>query len=419
MTEVPFNLTDVDFIQEGLDFSEIDPVQFENLVFHLIDEMGFSNIQWRKGGEGNSATDGGRDLEATFWSVQPAASYEHKYWFEVKHRTGQLEKSQVQNTVLNASGHGKTDNLVIVTNKTISNPTLDWIKEVQLKREAPSITVWQGHDLEILLRKNPRTLFRFLPTSLAFSGRCKVVESKFTNLMMLPSASELVELWEMRDSYYENPLLTLAVIISEVSYGDIINHPWGMDIDEQRLLSALATGMVNVYPFVFKCSSLNREQAPIIDGLSYLLQCLILRCGSDVASKVVFEPEKLFELGYSLPANLTISRYEPVLVALFHDLAMYCSSKQCSKLHYKSPDDHPDYFSRFLKNEHKPVRKDSFLVMNSNSTPCRIGLVPTDKYCPLVENKSTTPKSLQELKEQLEFAANVIKSRVDELLSNA
>ena len=57
-------LTDTDFLQHSLDFSDITPEDFENLVFHLLDEMGFSNIQWRKGGPGNSATDGGRDLEA-------------------------------------------------------------------------------------------------------------------------------------------------------------------------------------------------------------------------------------------------------------------------------------------------------------------------------------------------------------------
>lgn len=127
MTDISFTLTDIDFLQERLDFSEINAVDFENLIFHLLDEMGFSNLTWRKGGEGNSATDGGRDLEATFWTVLPALSKEEKYWFEVKHRANQLEKSQVQSAVLNASGNNSKDNIVIVTNKTVSNPTLPWI----------------------------------------------------------------------------------------------------------------------------------------------------------------------------------------------------------------------------------------------------------------------------------------------------
>ena len=210
-----------------MDFTDITAVEFENLVFHLLDEMGFSNLQWRKGGEGNSATDGGRDLEATFWSVQPSGSKEQRYWFEVKYRSGQLEKSQVQNTILNAAGNNSKDNVIIVTNKTISNPTLDWVNQFQSAHKIPTVTIWQGHDLELLLRKNPRTLARFLPTSLAFSGRCKVIESKFSNLLILPSGSELRELWEHKDEFYDNSFLTLAACLAEVSYGDVIDQPWG------------------------------------------------------------------------------------------------------------------------------------------------------------------------------------------------
>ena len=186
MTDTSITLKDTDFLQEELDFSGVSPVEFENMVFHLLDEMGFANLTWRKGGEGNSATDGGRDLEATYWTVLPTASKEEKYWFEVKHRKNQLEKSQVQGTILNAAGNNSKDNVVIITNKTISNPTLDWIKEFQETHKKPSVSVWQGHDLELLLRKNPRTLARFLPSSLAFTGRCKVISSKFSNLMLLP-----------------------------------------------------------------------------------------------------------------------------------------------------------------------------------------------------------------------------------------
>ncbi|WP_152004850.1 restriction endonuclease [Desulfoluna spongiiphila] len=100
MNSMSINLTDIDFLQGQLDFSEIDPENFEKLVFHLLDEMGFFNLSWRKGGKGNSSNDGGRDIDGTFWTISPAVKKEEKYWFEVKYRKNQLEKSQVQNTVL-------------------------------------------------------------------------------------------------------------------------------------------------------------------------------------------------------------------------------------------------------------------------------------------------------------------------------
>lgn len=421
MDKLAYNLTDTDFIQECLDFSEIDPVEFENLVFHLIDEMGFSNIQWRKGGEGNSATDGGRDLEATFWSVQPAASKEEKYWFEVKYRTGQLEKSQVQNTVLNAAGNNSKDNLVIITNKTISNPTLDWINEFQVSNKVPNVTVWQGHDLEILLRKNPRTLAKFLPTSLAFSGRCKVMESKFSNLLLLPSGGEIDELWKNRDKFQENSFLTLAACLAEVSYGNVIQRPWGMELSESRLIAALATGMVNVYPFIFKCSALSREQTPIITGLTYLTQCLLVRHGAEVTTQIITNPEEMFDLNYQLPEELSFNRYEPILSTLLHDLAMYCSnSSYCPKLHYKSPEDVPSYFLRFAVPKDNQERDDMFLIMNSSRHECKLHLVPVNEYCPLgSNNEEDLPKEPVEVKKLLEFSRSVILARLSEAQENA
>lgn len=419
MTELPFNLTDVDFLESGLDFSGITPVELENLVFHLLDEMGFSNIQWRKGGEGNSATDGGRDLEATFWSVRPGVSREEKYWFEVKYRTGQLEKHQVQSTVLNASGNDSKDNVVIITNKTVSNPTLDWLGEFQASHKTPVVTIWQGHDLEILLRKNARTLARFLPSSLAFSGRCKVIESKFSNLMLLPSGGELDELWEMRDSYYENPILTLAACLAEVAYGDTVKHPWGMEIDEARLVSVLATGVLNVFPFLIKFESLNRDQAVFSEGLSYLIQCLLVRCGSAIVAKVLFEPEQLAEKDRDLPVELRVIRYKPIIDSIYYDLAIHCSANHCMKLHHLSPEEKGSYFQRFTKLTERPEKDARYLVMQSIKDACKLGLVLKEQYCPLGDDEAETPDTLDGLRERLEFARLVISRRSDELLNSA
>jgi hypothetical protein len=361
MSEVTYNLTDLDFLQGGLDFSGIIPVEFENLVFHLLDEMGFSNIKWRKGGEGNSATDGGRDLEATFWSVGPGIAKEEKYWFEVKYRSNQLEKSQIQNTILNASGDNAKDHLVIITNKTISNPTLDWIEQFRGSHKRPIVTVWQGHDLELLLRKNPRTLARFIPSSLLFSGRCKVIESRFSNLVLLPSGGELDELWEKRDQFSENSYLTMSSIFGEVSYGDVAKHPWGIQISKELLFAVFVTGMANVYPLVFKCSSLNREQSILVNGLSYLAQCSIIRLGADITAEIFLNTEKYLEVEYTLPEELRVNRYEPVFHTMLKDIGVYCSAKYCSKVHHMSKPDDFDYFGRFsvcVKSSPHPIQHD-------------------------------------------------------------
>lgn len=420
MTDISTALTDIDFLQERLDFSEINPVDFENLAFHLLDEMGFSNLIWRKGGEGNSATDGGRDLEGTYWTVLPAVSKEEKYWFEVKYRTNQLEKTQVQSTVLNAAGNNSKDNVVIITNKTISNPTLDWIKEFQVTNKRPAVTVWQGHDLELLLRKNPRTLARFLPSSLAFSGRCKVIKSKFLNSMLLPAGSELDELWSKREEYEEDSDLTFAAVIAEIEYGDIIKHPWGMELEKVRLLAVVVTGVINAVQIIFNRNFLKRDQRLIFEALSYLVQCSLIRCGSELTANALFDPEKYTELEDNISDELRIVRYEPIFNTMYHDLGVYCSSKYCLKLHHKTPDEKPDYFLRFVESSNQPKTDDSFIIMTSRNSECKLGLVAANKYCPLGEtDEDDLPKNFETLHEKLEFARMVIERRAGETIDNA
>lgn len=418
MTNASTTLTDIDFLQGDLDFSKINPVDFENLIFHLLDEMGFSNLIWRKGGEGNSATDGGRDLEGTFWTVLPTVSTEEKYWFEVKYRKNQLEKTQVQSAVINAAGNNSKDFIVIITNKTVSNPTLDWIKDFQNSNKRPRVTIWQGHDLEILLRKNPRTLAKFLPSSLVFSGRCKAIKSKFANLMLLPSGGELDELWDRRDEYSEDSFLTLAAVIAEVEYGDIIQHPWGINLDKERLFSTLAIGMLNIFPFILKSSSLNRDQRAISNGLSYLAQCLIIRGGSELTANVLFDPEQYADVEYIVPDELKATRFGPILNGAYHDLAMFCSAKHCLKLHHMTPKDKPDYFLRFSPPPSSRAKLDDrFLILNSSNEECPLGLVELDQYCPLGETDGT-PKDLHTLIVKLEFIRKVIERRSAQVAEN-
>ncbi|ELA9459144.1 restriction endonuclease [Vibrio parahaemolyticus] len=408
MTDISVTLTDIDFLQEKLNFSEISPVDFENLIFHLLDEMGFSNLTWRKGGEGNSATDGGRDLEATFWTVLPTASKEEKYWFEVKHRKNQLEKSQVQSTILNAAGNHTKDNVLIITNSTISNPTLDWIKDFQNTHKTPSVSVWQGHDLELFLRKSPRTLAKFLPSSLAFSGRCKVIESKFLNLMLLPAGGELDELWDKRGEFNGDTYLTLIAVLAEVAYGDIVANQWGLDLDEYRLISIAATGMINLYPFLFKCNALDREQTPLIQGMSYIMQCLLIRCGEELTAKCLFNPEDLHQTCTELPDKLKFHRYEPVFNTIFHDLSVQCSENYCSKVSHMFKNENKNYFNRFLKT---PIKEDEdkMLILNSLHGSCEIGLVSAGSYCPLGD--SDIPETESGLIEKLKFLRGVIRNR--------
>ncbi|HCG5918245.1 restriction endonuclease [Vibrio parahaemolyticus] len=409
------NLIDTDFHQENLDFSQITPEDFENLVFHLLDEMGFSNLNWRKGGEGNSATDGGRDLEATYWSVRPAESLEEKYWFEVKHRSKQLEKIQVQKTVLNASGNNRKDNVVIITNKTISNPTKDWLSDFQLDHKTPRVMIWQGHDLELFLRKNPRTLAKFLPSSLAFSGRCKVIRSKFQNLMLLPSIGEVEELWRHRKTLKdEETHMLMIAVVAEVAYGDVCKRRWGIELDRITLFSITVSLIANLFPFIVACSKNNKEQSILIDAASYLLQCLLMREGVEICLSAALTPEEYFEDLDVLPEEFQMKRCLPIINTILHDLSVQCSSRDCSKVSYlRLTDENNDYFERFLKPSPEQKNEEDNLILNSTIFDCKLGLVEKESYCLFGDPEDIT--SVNQMKEKLAFAKSVILSRSAEM----
>jgi len=411
-----FTLTDLDFQLESLDFTNLSPPEFENLIFHLLDEMGFSNLVWRKGGEGNSATDGGRDLEATYWRIEPVKSTEVTYWYEVKYRSGQLERSQVQKAVLDASANTALDYLVIVTNSTVSNPCLDWVREFQASHSRPSISVWQGHDLEVIVRKNPRTLARFIPTALSFSGRCKVIESRFSNLFLLPSMDELADLWARRETIENQTVVLLAAVLSESAYGNLVDRPWGMRLSGEALVAAVATSVANIYPLVHRISTLNRSQQPLVEGIAYLIGCVLIRSGSDLATDLLYEPEKFFDGHLPLPETLGSHRLRPVLATLYDQFAVYCSSANyCPKLHHRDPDEKQNYFARYLSQESSTPDDGRFLFLSSIKHECQLGLVNRDTYCPLPDELPDRDLTREEIRERLAFAESVLTARVAEL----
>lgn len=416
MTDVRFTLTDLDFQLESLNFSDLSPPEFENLIFHLIDEMGFSNLVWRKGGEGNSATDGGRDLEATYWRVEPVSSVELTYWYEVKYRSGQLAKAQVQKAVLDASADPGLDYVVIVTNSTVSNSCLDWIREFQSKHVRPRVSVWQGHDLEVLIRKNPSTLARFIPTALSFSGWCKVVESRFLNLFLLPSVDELVEFWKKRESIGEKTFVVLAAIFSESAHGDLVERPWGMTVSRNFLMETTATAVVNVYPLVHRIGTLNRSQQPLIEGIAYLIACVLVREGHGVATDLLYQPEMCRGMEERLPATPNSERLKPILATLFDQLAVYCSSANyCTKLHHREPGEKPNYFARFRERGSPVARDEGYLIMSRREEECQLGIVETGAYCPLPDTLPARDLTRKDVEKRLAFAESVLTRRVAEL----
>jgi hypothetical protein len=91
-------------------FADLKGKDLEECIYWLFDAMGAKDLEWRTGGSGSGAADGGRDLEAKFFT--PGADNEiesQSWWIECKGRTGTVEPDEVKSAVMNAQGKAGLD----------------------------------------------------------------------------------------------------------------------------------------------------------------------------------------------------------------------------------------------------------------------------------------------------------------------
>lgn len=140
-----------------MDWSQVTPDDFEQLVYQLLECLGFSNRQWFRG-----PGDRGRDLQATTLDSGPLPGRERlKRWvIECKRYTRALTPSDLDASVawLRAS---PPDAFLIATTSWLSVATKDWLEGV--KAGTPTeLHFLEGHDLEELMTRHEPPKYREL-----------------------------------------------------------------------------------------------------------------------------------------------------------------------------------------------------------------------------------------------------------------
>ncbi|MGY2804120.1 restriction endonuclease [Bradyrhizobium sp. USDA 4506] len=185
----------------SIPFSELKGKDLEECLYWLMDAMGAKDLEWRTGGSSGGAADGGRDLEAHFYT--PAAADDsiepQVWWIECKGRTGTVDANEVKNAVVNAQAKDKLDCIVVATITRFSNPTIDWVKEWQKKYPRPVVRLWDGAHLERLLSRHPEVVLRLFSQALSLQGRFQAMESRFWNKIEFVTERTLSDLWKNRD----------------------------------------------------------------------------------------------------------------------------------------------------------------------------------------------------------------------------
>lgn len=137
----------------SLDFSHLDDTDFEEFCYRLLHELGFVNLDWRKGtGLKASPADRGRDIVA-FWERVDVDGTKHldKWFVECKHHAKGVAPEKLQGLLTWAEAEAPRTALVIASG-FLSNPAKDFLESYRQSRRSPfDIKRWERPDLERML----------------------------------------------------------------------------------------------------------------------------------------------------------------------------------------------------------------------------------------------------------------------------
>lgn len=378
-------------------FEVLKGKDLEACIYWLFDAMGAKELEWRTGGSGGGAADGGRDLEAIFYT--PGADNEiesQRWWIECKGRKGTVDAAEVKYTIINAQGSGNLDYLVIATNTQFSNPTRDWVKDWQAEHALPKIKLWDHAHLERLLSRHPDVVLRLHSEALSAEGRLQALESRFWNRMEFVPPTTLANLWEVREQIDFTAMGLVAVVVNEFVNGNIMRRPWGASIGVSGLMEALRIGLLNASYLFLRCYKRGIDQEPIQRTLAYLILCALDGLSAENVTQLI--NDSIYRgHGDTIPNDVKEMLLIPIACQLLYEMRDVCSS-DCKRvtatcrrvLANDDKDEIDNYWLRFDPSGRDPpgeesaLTQTSFLVIETYDEPCVVGFsVDRDNKCPL------------------------------------
>ena len=395
----------------------------EECLYWLIDSLGGKDLEWRLGGEGGGAPDQGRDLEAIFYKHEPDGEISRqKWWIEAKGRTSTVEPAIVKESILNAAGKKDLDVLVIASNTNFSNPTRDWVKEWQLNNSKPIIRLWDKHNLERLLSQHPEAVIRLFMDALTPQGRLEVVRSRFWNYSSYSDGPTLEYLWQHRVNLEWDYFKFLAVLVSEIANGNILNRPWTNINEKDELLKIFGHGLANLVFFCARASQAGNSENPYIQGLAYLLLIILDKFSVDKIYNLITRIWDCLENGTCYPEELRDMAISVVLNQLFNEIYEACTDDcrrvtQIGKKYefnlFKETD---IYWDRLLINTPKSreEKDNNVIVYELYNGECKAGFkLDNKKTCPLL--KLEDDNGIENIKLKLSIFKRIILNRKRQL----
>jgi len=375
----------------AIPFDDLKGKDLEEVLYWLLDAMGAKDLEWRVGGTGGGAADGGRDLEAVFHVSNGSELVPQTWWIEAKGREKTVEASEVKEAANNAMARKSLDVLVIGTNTQFSNPTIDWVREWQNTHPRPRVLLWDKAQLERMLSRQPDVVLRLFSQSLSLKGRLKALESKFWNKLEYVPQSTLLELWNGKDSLKFDSMSSFALMCNEFVNGSINERPWALELDNESLIEAFQIGLLNTHYLATRASNAGVDQLGFTRALAYLLlrtlEIIPLETISTIIDECVYRGNK-----DKMPLNVRNYLVGPLIDQALSEIQDICTSdcrristiQKTSMAHQK--DELENYWMRFEKGSviEPKEKKSHFLLIESHDAKCNVGYQLNEKVgCPL------------------------------------
>ena len=370
--------------------------ELEECLYWLIDDLGGQDLQWRTGTTGKSSPDQGRDIEASFYTSNPASELiREKWWFEAKGRDKVVESSAVHNSLVNVLARDDIDVMVVATNAAFSNPTRDWVSDWQKKHPRPRVRLWDRHDLERLMSRHPATVLRLFPNALTPQGKLNAATERFWNYVQYIDSSTLSVVWEKRRSLNWDTRSALAFIASEFANGNIEERSWSNTFKKKSIIQILQAGLNQLLHFCFRAEDIGTRTEPYTDAVAYLMLRSVQLFPDEIVARAIRRSwpgrSKLFDRKVQ----------DWILQRLFKNTAdnllLVCAS-DCERITHSGTDtpvfrDWRKYWERFGKREKNYAKRASekySLIMEKLDAPCKVGFqLDREHRCPL--NIHNTP----------------------------
>ncbi|SDQ92174.1 Restriction endonuclease [Pseudomonas sp. UC 17F4] len=404
-------------IPSAIPFEHLKAKDLEECLFWLLDAMGAQNIEWRIGGAGGGAPDGGRDLEAQILVTSPDGDLSSRtFWFECKGRKNTVPPEVVRNAATHASAYSHVDTLVVVTNSTFSNPTTDWVKEWNKDpRPRAKVQLWDRTKLEQMLCRHPSVALRLFDRSLSLDGRLQALTTRFWERFEYTPVKLLEELWNARNELEITPFQRFALIANECSNRSLELRPWATATTPEQALHTLDIALANLYYLFLKVLRNGVNDSPIFKALSHLILITLREYSAELVSEML----KAFVSEWAnkpMPEGVLEVVLEPVLRYVDQEITSICVPT-CTRVSRKTRDDRmgddhdlATYWYRFEQEGYPRVEDDRILWFEQTTKACVVGLckLPDDR-CPLLESDI----SLKSLESFLQIAKQIFSYRMD------